>query len=154
MQESEDEIEPPISYHSKKYNKYQRNYATVEKGTLALLLGSDHFIIGAGGWKTFFSRLFYAVDAKAGFFFTHHLKPVLLKIRFNFQSWGEFFFHFQGWGEIVLVFFCNISKQTKTFSNIQAGPNFFFFSQKQRQTTFSKSLPAPPLIMKWSVPYL
>ena len=32
----------------------------------------------------------------------------------------------------------------KKFFNIQAGPNYFFFTQKQRQIIFSKILPARP----------
>lgn len=38
MQEDENFVEHPISYFSKKLNKYQRNYSTVEKEALALLL--------------------------------------------------------------------------------------------------------------------
>ena len=38
VQEGEDNIEHPISYYSNKYNKYQRNYAVVEKEAMALLL--------------------------------------------------------------------------------------------------------------------
>ena len=38
VQEGENKTEHPISYYSKKYNKYQRNYAIVEKEALALLL--------------------------------------------------------------------------------------------------------------------
>ena len=41
-------------------------------------------------------------------------------------------------------FFLKHIKAKKKFSNIQAGPNYFLFSQKQRQIIFSKSLSAPP----------
>ena len=43
VQEGEDNIEHPISYYSKQYNKYQRNYAIVEKEVLALLLAVNFF---------------------------------------------------------------------------------------------------------------
>ena len=43
VQEGEDNIEHPVSYYSKKYNKYQRNYAIVEKEALALLLAVKFF---------------------------------------------------------------------------------------------------------------
>ena len=53
----------------------------------------------------------------------------------------------------ILFFFATYQSKKKYF-NIQAGPNvlFCFFSQKQRQIIFSKSLPAPSQIMKWSLP--
>ena len=36
-------VDHPVSYYSKKFTKSQRNYSTVEKETLALLLGLQHF---------------------------------------------------------------------------------------------------------------
>ena len=43
VQELEDMVEHPISYYSKKLLKYQRNYSTVEKEALALLLAVKFF---------------------------------------------------------------------------------------------------------------
>lgn len=43
FQEDEDGINHPICYFSKKFNKHQRNYSTIEKETLALLLALQHF---------------------------------------------------------------------------------------------------------------
>ena len=42
-QESDDNIDKVISYYSKKLNKYQKNYSTIEKECLALLLSLQHF---------------------------------------------------------------------------------------------------------------
>ena len=43
VQEHDDSIEHPISYYSKKLLQYQRNYSTVEKEALALLLAVKYF---------------------------------------------------------------------------------------------------------------
>jgi hypothetical protein len=43
IQEDEDGIEHPVCYFSKKFNKHQRNYSTIEKETLALILSLEHF---------------------------------------------------------------------------------------------------------------
>ena len=38
-----DGLDHPISYYSKKFNKHQHNYATVEKECYALVLALQHF---------------------------------------------------------------------------------------------------------------
>ena len=43
VQNDENEIEHPVCYFSKKLSKCQRNYSTIEKETLALLLALEHF---------------------------------------------------------------------------------------------------------------
>ena len=43
LQEDPQGVENPVCYYSKKFNKHQRNYSTVEKETLALLLALQHF---------------------------------------------------------------------------------------------------------------
>ena len=43
MQEDDNQLEHPVSYFSKKLNKHQRNYSTVEKEALALLLAVKHY---------------------------------------------------------------------------------------------------------------
>ena len=43
MQEDDSGLEHPICYFSRKYNKHQCNYSTVEKEALALLLSLQHF---------------------------------------------------------------------------------------------------------------
>lgn len=43
LQTGDDGIEHPVCYFSKKFNKHQRNYSTVEKEPLALLLALQHF---------------------------------------------------------------------------------------------------------------
>ena len=43
MQNGEDNIDHPISYFSKKFDKHQKNYSTIEKECLALLLALQHF---------------------------------------------------------------------------------------------------------------
>ena len=48
MQVGEDGIDHPISYFSKKFDKHQRNYSTVEKGCFALILTLEHFDVYLG----------------------------------------------------------------------------------------------------------
>ena len=48
MQEGEDQIDHPICYFSRKFNKHQRNYSTIEKECLALLLALLHFDVYLG----------------------------------------------------------------------------------------------------------
>ncbi|PIK56379.1 hypothetical protein BSL78_06753 [Apostichopus japonicus] len=43
LQEGEDQVDHPICYYSKKFDKHQRNYSTIEKECLALLLSLQHF---------------------------------------------------------------------------------------------------------------
>lgn len=43
LQEDEQGIDHPVCYFSKKFNKYQVNYSTIEKEALALLLALQHF---------------------------------------------------------------------------------------------------------------
>ena len=43
MQVGEDGIDHPISYFSKKFDKHQRNYSTIEKECLALFFGIGAF---------------------------------------------------------------------------------------------------------------
>lgn len=43
LQEDKDGVDHPISYFSKKFNSNQRNYSTVEKECLALVLALQHF---------------------------------------------------------------------------------------------------------------
>ena len=42
---SEDGVEHPVSYFSKKFNKAQKNYSVVEKELLAILLALQHFAV-------------------------------------------------------------------------------------------------------------
>ena len=48
MQVGEDGINHPISYFSKKFDKHQRNYSTIEKECLALILALEHFDVYLG----------------------------------------------------------------------------------------------------------
>lgn len=43
MQEGDDGIGHPISCFSKKFDKHQRHYSTIEKEYLALILALEHF---------------------------------------------------------------------------------------------------------------
>ena len=43
LQADDEGIEHPVCYFSKKFNKHQRNYSTIEKETLALVLALQHF---------------------------------------------------------------------------------------------------------------
>ena len=43
LQEDDNGVDHPVSYFSKKFNKYQRNYSTIEKECLSLILALQHF---------------------------------------------------------------------------------------------------------------
>ena len=43
LQEDTDEIDHPVCYFSRKLNKHQKIYSTIEKECLALLLSLQHF---------------------------------------------------------------------------------------------------------------
>ena len=43
MQKDSENVEHPVCYFSKKFNKHQRNYSTIEKECLALILALNHF---------------------------------------------------------------------------------------------------------------
>ena len=48
LQEASDGLDHPVSYFSKKFLKYQKNYSVVEKATLGLLLALEHFDVYLG----------------------------------------------------------------------------------------------------------
>lgn len=48
LQEDDDGIHYPVCYFSKKFNKHQLRYSTVEKEALALLLSLQHFEVYVG----------------------------------------------------------------------------------------------------------
>ena len=43
LQEDDNDMDHPVCYFSKTFNKYQRNYSTVEKECLSLILALQHF---------------------------------------------------------------------------------------------------------------
>ena len=43
MQEDDNGVDHPVSYFSKKFNKYQKNYSAIEKECLSLILALQHF---------------------------------------------------------------------------------------------------------------
>ena len=43
LQEDQGGIDHPICYFSRKFNKHQRNYSTIEKECLALVFALQHF---------------------------------------------------------------------------------------------------------------
>jgi len=49
LQDGTDGVEHPVSYFSKKLDKYQRWYSTIEKEALALVLALEHFEVYVGG---------------------------------------------------------------------------------------------------------
>jgi len=48
LQEGDDGVEHPVSYYSKRFNRHQRVYSTIEKEGLALVLALKHFEVYAG----------------------------------------------------------------------------------------------------------
>lgn len=48
LQENADGVDHPICYFSKKFNKHQVNYSTIEKEALALLLALQNFEVYVG----------------------------------------------------------------------------------------------------------
>ena len=57
LQEDEVGIDHPVCYYSRKFNRCQRNYSTVEKECLALILALQHFevYVGSGSPVTVYS---------------------------------------------------------------------------------------------------
>ena len=116
-----------------------------------------HYLGGGGLEELFSADYFFTWCLKLDFFFTHQLKPDFffhkeLKVRLFFYSHvssQRYSHYFQGWGKII--FFATYQSK-KFFSTYRLG-QIIFFRQKQRQIIFSKTLPAPPQIMKWSLPY-
>ena len=43
LQEDDNGVEYPVCYYSKKFNKHLRNYSTIEKECLSLILALQHF---------------------------------------------------------------------------------------------------------------
>ena len=52
LQQDHNDIEHPVAYFSKKFNKHQKNYSTIEKELLAIVLAIDHFevYVNSGGF--------------------------------------------------------------------------------------------------------
>lgn len=48
LQEDEQGIDHPVCFYSKKFNRHQVNYSTIEKEALALLLALQHFEVYVG----------------------------------------------------------------------------------------------------------
>lgn len=49
LQEDSQGIDHPVCYFSRKFDKHQLRYSTIEKETLALLLALQHFEVYVGG---------------------------------------------------------------------------------------------------------
>ena len=43
LQEDDNGVDHPVCYYSKKFNKHQRNYSTIENECLSLILALQHF---------------------------------------------------------------------------------------------------------------
>lgn len=52
LQEDEQDIDHPVSYFSKKFTLYQKQYSTIEKKAFALLFALQHFDLYVGGSAT------------------------------------------------------------------------------------------------------
>ena len=52
LQEDQDGIDHPVCYFSRKFNNHQRNYSTVEKECLALILALHHFDVYVSSTNT------------------------------------------------------------------------------------------------------
>ncbi len=48
LQEDHQKLEHPIGYFSRKLNKHQKSYSTIEKECLALILSLEHFVVYVG----------------------------------------------------------------------------------------------------------
>ena len=90
---------------------------------------------------------------KLDFFFTHHLKPDFV---FTKKLRSDLFFWIVMLGRQLFLPLCRFHRffffatyESKHFFNIQTGPNYFF-SQKQREIIFSKSLPVSPPQKQWN----
>lgn len=52
LQDGDDGVEHPVSYYSKKFNRHQRRYSTIEKEALALVLAVKNFEVFLGSANT------------------------------------------------------------------------------------------------------
>ena len=48
VQEDQNNVDHPVAYFSKKFDVHQRNYSTIEKEALALILSLKHFNVYEG----------------------------------------------------------------------------------------------------------
>ena len=51
QKDDHDDIDHPVAYFSKKFNDHQRNYSTIEKELLAMILSLQHFDVYVGAGK-------------------------------------------------------------------------------------------------------
>ena len=112
--------------------------------------------LGGGLEELFSADYFFTWCLKLDFFFTHQLKPDFFFTK-NWKSDYFFIVMFQVKDIHIIfrvearLFFLQHIKAKKFFQHT-GWAKLFFFGQKQRQIIFSKTLPAPPQIMKWSLP--
>lgn len=52
LQENDDQVECPVSFFSRKFNKYQQNYSVIEKEALGLIWALQHFEVYVGSGLT------------------------------------------------------------------------------------------------------
>ena len=48
LQDGDDDVKHPVSYFSKKFNRHQRVYSTIEREALALVMAIKHFEVYVG----------------------------------------------------------------------------------------------------------
>ena len=77
VQEASDGLDHPVSYFSKKFLKYQKNYSVVEKETLGLVLALEHFDVYLG-----------STPFKIKVFIDHNPLTFLKTMKYKNQRWS------------------------------------------------------------------
>ena len=109
-----------------------------------------------GGPGRLFQQIIFSVDVKAGFFFTHHLKPDF----FSQELKVRLFFSIVMLGRQLFLPVCQSDRFFFFAQRIKAKKFFQYtgwakliFSAKSSARLFFKKSSRPPPIMKWSLPY-
>ena len=100
LQEGNDGIDHPICYFSRKFNKNQRNYSTVEKECLALILALQHFEV----YVTYSSFPIIVYSDHNPLVFLHKLRSKnqrLLRWRLMLQEFNIIVKHIRGKDNLI-----------------------------------------------------
>ena len=100
MQEDGNGVDHPVSYFSKKFNKHQKNYSTIEKTCLSLILALQHFEV----YITSSSSPIVVFSAHSPLIFIHKMKNKnqrLLKWSLLLQEYNLDIRHIKGKDNII-----------------------------------------------------
>ncbi|KAJ8026574.1 hypothetical protein HOLleu_31450 [Holothuria leucospilota] len=99
LQADEHGVDHPVCYYSKKFDKHQKNYSTIEKETLALILGLQHFDVLFG--TTSFPITVYTDHNPLTFLSKMNKNQRLMRWSFILQSYNVDIKHIKGKDNVV-----------------------------------------------------